>query len=1077
MSAIAEMMSAGASIDDIYSTLYETFAYLRMFTATQEGRTIFDRSFRSFSGTNMTWADFEQGYKDWAESNKRQELADSIDDAMALLEKIEKLQKLIGNMEKEHNIGSDWKDNLLAIFGEEGFAEILDELGSEWDYSELMEVMQDRLAKLSEEAGENPFLAMLGLNEEGITATQEEIQDALDTIVEASDVSKLAKAWDKLPSAVQEAIAETYPQILDILNMVEDESEETGDRVAANLEKIRKAAEINSMIKAGSVWADFDDILADIEKGGDKATKAFKSIQGYIYDAQDAMGAMEAAANGDSAALEFLASLSGLTAESLKDDLTPAGYAVKDAALRAGNSAAYLANMLYLAGAVEIDPSGKLVAIGSIEEAAASAGMTVAAFAQTMGALDGAYFTYTPKADGTGAVITAKINPVTWTGAARTASSKSSGKSGGGGGKGGGGGGGSASVTKAIQTMIDKMADLKKYEDYRRELAQLAQAYYQATGELQGVILYLDIERDIVEENMITLEDYLGDLEKEIEAKKAVLAKSKEGSSAYKQAEIDLNALQEKHQEYSKELTQNKTDVVNLTKAIKEQNDTIRQMEIDLRNTILQAIEDREAAEERMLDGRINTENTILGLIKERYERERDEILKTQNLKKDALQEELSQIDELLAARKKLAEEDDKMQKVAELEEKIARISADPTRQKEAMKLREELADLREEIAWDTAEKEAQTQKDSIEQQIKSIDDYIEYVNEYYEDLFKHPQKLIEEMRTIITGTDEEIIEWLKKNSEDYAESTEATQEKMVKDWQDMLDDMNDAIRTYWEEVETIVHSGTEAILDFLMTHTQSYREAGQLQAEAYVDEWKKQLDDLEAAYRQVTGSIESYDYAKVSTSSSSGGGGGGGGGGSTTTTATTTTKQVGVRYQYEYRDLKGNWILAPSAITPERALLSAKSRALEYWQKQGGRSNKTALATIPDATVDNLGFYFRKAPDIQKYVLGGLNTSTGLAWLDGTKARPERILSAYQTELFEDLLQSLHAIRMVNLSPMSAAPKWSGGSATPNIDSIVINVANLDDATNIEEAAEKLMNAFYKKISRNRAVGGIQGW
>ena len=277
--------------------------------------------------------------------------------------------------------------------------------------------------------------------------------------------------------------------------------------------------------------------------------------------------------------------------------------------------------------------------------------------------------------------------------------------------------------------------------------------------------------------------------------------------------------------------------------------------------------------------------------------------------------------------------------------------------------------------------------------------------------------------------------------------------------------------------METIVHSGNENILDFLKQYTQSYREAGQLQAEAYVDEWRKQLDDLEKAYRKVTGNIESYNYAQVGSGSGGGGGGGGSGGGGGGASAAAATAKT-YRYQYEFRDKDGNWIAVPSAVTQARALEAAKARALTYWEQQGGRSNKTALATIPNATVADPTWYLRKANDIPVYALGGLNTTTGLAWLDGTKARPERILSGYQTELFEDMLKTLHAIRTVHVSSMTGAPAFGGnGNAAPNIDSIVINVANLDDATNIEEAAEKLMNAFYKKISRNRPVGGIQGW
>ncbi|MDO4733593.1 MAG: hypothetical protein Q4B50_08805, partial [Bacillota bacterium] len=141
---------------------------------------------------------------------------------------------------------------------------------------------------------------------------------------------------------------------------------------------------------------------------------------------------------------------------------------------------------------------------------------------------------------------------------------------------------------------------------------------------------------------------------------------------------------------------------------------------------------------------------------------------------------------------------------------KLARISADPTRAKDEKKLREDIAKLREEMAWDIAEKEAAAQQDAIDQQIESIDEYIEYVNGYYEELFKHPAKLIAEMKDIMKKTDAEIIEWLKANNSEFQASSETTQESMVIGWQNTLDAMRGAVKTHWEEVEYIISQGDE---------------------------------------------------------------------------------------------------------------------------------------------------------------------------------------------------------------------------------------------------------------------------
>ena len=162
-----------------------------------------------------------------------------------------------------------------------------------------------------------------------------------------------------------------------------------------------------------------------------------------------------------------------------------------------------------------------------------------------------------------------------------------------------------------------------------------------------------------------------------------------DGSKAYNQAMIDLEALQKQHQEYSQELMQNKIDIEELNDAIKEQQDAIRDMEIELRDLINQAIEDREDLEERMLEGTIEVENAILEILTKRYEEERDQILELADLRREALEAEMDKIDELLEERKKLAEEEDREEEIAKLEEQIARISADPTRRKEELQLRE----------------------------------------------------------------------------------------------------------------------------------------------------------------------------------------------------------------------------------------------------------------------------------------------------------------------------------------------------------------------------------------------------
>ena len=332
------------------------------------------------------------------------------------------------------------------------------------------------------------------------------------------------------------------------------------------------------------------------------------------------------------------------------------------------------------------------------------------------------------------------------------------------------------------------------------------------------------------------------------------------------------------------------TDLETLQQEIDEWHDTIREMEIDLRETIHEAILDREELNRRMLEGRIDLENELLDVLTRRYERERDELLEVAELKRETLSEELELLDEQLEARRKLNEEEDRAGKLEELEKQLERISADPTRKKEELALREEIAELREEIAWDLAESEVDAQKKSIESQIESVDDYMEYVENYYEELLSNPRRLIEEIQDLLTKTDSEILAWLEQNHEDYQTATDATREEMRLGWQEMLDDMRGNTQTYWDEVEQIIAQGDEAIIEFLKQHSADYKEAGKLQAEAYVDEWTKKLEDLKNAYKKVSDEIKSYNYTPTSSSKSSGSGGGSSSGSKSSGTSSKTT-------------------------------------------------------------------------------------------------------------------------------------------------------------------------------------------
>ena len=507
-------------------------------------------------------------------------------------------------------------------------------------------------------------------------------------------------------------------------------------------------------------------------------------------------------------------------------------------------------------------------------------------------------------------------------------------------------------------------------------------------------------------------------------------------------------------------------------------------MEIDLREELLRAIEDREEREAAALDALIDMQDAILDAIIARHEKERDEIIRTNELKIEGLREEIDALDEAFQKRKELAEEEDKAAQLMELEAQYARIIADPTRAKEALNIQNQILELRDEIAWDKAEDEVEAQKESIEQQITSLEDYQEYIENYYEDLLSNPRNFLEEVNGILSMSHEEIINWLKENTEEYQNSFDSSREQMVTGWQETLDTMDGIIRTHWEEIESIIAQGDAAILEFLQTHSQDYLEAGKLQAEAYTDAWLEQLDNLRKAYLDLYEEVQRHPFLETEQtadgSSSSGGGGGGGGGGGSGSTNENLNKikdtwafwfidSWKTGYPSKESALEAIRTMSIPSYIPYSEYAKIRDRARESLvQREDSSNGASEKGKVNSPSEIN--------QDIKKYATGGLVRSTGLAWLDGTTSAPERVLSPQQTKLFDTLVQTLQAAAFTGRTSMPAMDLQTSRNGSVNtFGDIIVQVDHLSSDTDYREMAEKVGDAILERMNLGTAVGGIR--
>lgn len=721
-------------------------------------------------------------------------------------------------------------------------------------------------------------------------------------------------------------------------------------------------------------------------------------------------------------------------------------------------------------------------------------------------------------------------------------------RSGGGGKKGGGGGGskkGEEEITKIseeLQKFIDQLDARKKLQDFVREMIVLTRTFHETRGELTAVITLMGKEIEHIEKMQEADIEAEAALRKRMEAKQAEIKQYAITSREYAQAALDLEELQEQHQEYSNQIQQNINDMEALRKEQQEHRLQIRQLEIDLRDLLASAFDDRDARLGRMLSARIQIEEEILSAIEARYRAEWDLIKKDLDEKRKAYNDELKLIRDNLNARKKAQAEADKYKQLGSLEDQLSRISADPTRAKDREELLKKIAKLREELAWDAAEKEVESQETSIKKQIESLDKYLEYINKFYDDMFENPQVLIAEMNEIMQGAntemrewlednyigfteltaqqqedainkmyqmayatdqqlmewlttnitgfaalnettqkqmmenvrtmaqnaDDVIISWLKENNESFANATAAKQQEMVMGWGTTLNDMRAVTVRYWSEIEDIITQGDDAIIQFLKDNVEDYRLAGQLQADAYVDEWRKKLADLRAAYVDTAAEFSQLanqyqQFIQSPPSQPSSGSSGSSGGGS----------------KWKIKDNVNNQVLSKE--------FASKAEAQRYIDEQiayYGRLIETQKANLVAAQkkydsagvqkaldeIKRLGIgldTIKKATPVRAYSRGGMADYTGLAMVHGSPREPEAFLSATDTKNIRTMLDNLvHINKLMTPVELLKNQMTSPAAGGLVIESINISVDKLDTDQDMRELAERVSGHIFREMT-----------
>lgn len=211
-------------------------------------------------------------------------------------------------------------------------------------------------------------------------------------------------------------------------------------------------------------------------------------------------------------------------------------------------------------------------------------------------------------------------------------------------------------------------------------------------------------------------------------------------------------------------------------------------------------------------------------------------------------------------------------------------------------------------------------------------------------------------------------------------------------------------------------------------------------------EETNKLLEEL------VNHLVPSHSQAADKNSSGSGGGGGSGGTGGKTNLNENQTKEAWIAY-YGKVPLSGTYssqgeALAAARKYQEKMIASYSSQV----QKETNSDRKKQL----QAALDRAKYTAISSKKLPIYKTGGLAAQTGLAWLDGTKSRPELVLNARDTENFIQLKDVLSDLLRGGSTTSSTT---TSGDNYFNI-TVQAEIANDYD---VERLTKKIKDEIYK--------------
>ena len=307
--------------------------------------------------------------------------------------------------------------------------------------------------------------------------------------------------------------------------------------------------------------------------------------------------------------------------------------------------------------------------------------------------------------------------------------------------------------------------------------------------------------------------------------------------------------------------------------------------------------------------------------------------------------------------------------------------------------------------------------------------------------------------KTVLDYNREALLE-LFDEEEELIEQREA-------DYEAAYEERINSVEWLESEILRIMGEGQDATIMYLKEHSQEYQDAWSLTKDNIEGEWlnlydivNTKVDEILTNIPDFSGLLEQLRQAAAyvgQINSGSGSGDYSSGGDKDKEEKTNLTKYIFQGKEY------GSMSAAESA--KQNAIDSAQTELnrLNALLKQQPLLRDSIVPKIQNQAM-LLNALKQAKITTKAYKKGGIADFTGPAWLDGTKKRPERILSPVQTELFESMVNSLESL--------NSTPGNTTSNSSINIENITITTGHLNAAQDFKEAGRTLAQELKTAIS-----------